>query len=177
MIKHDIEMRIKSMEDSFEVTKCNHSKAMDSLQQNLENISKAKAEAYRDKQNLEQTVIEVDAAFNQSQLKSIEVQNTAKKLQDDIRNKTILLEAENNAKEVTSANLISIERKLNTVRNSLEEGRSLLEQADRARRQNEQELGDTNEQLNDFTSHNASLLNTVRKLHGEISELKVIILE
>eukprot|EP00090_Calanus_glacialis_P015928 TRINITY_DN25043_c0_g1_i1.p1 TRINITY_DN25043_c0_g1~~TRINITY_DN25043_c0_g1_i1.p1 ORF type:complete len:1173 (-),score=369.25 TRINITY_DN25043_c0_g1_i1:199-3486(-) len=173
LVKHDIEVRIKSMEDSFEVTKCNHSKAMDSLQQNLENISKAKAEAYRDKQNLEQTVIEVDAAFNQSQLKSIEVQNTAKKLQDDIRNKTILLEAENNAKEVTSANLISIERKLNTVRNSLEEGRSLLEQADRARRQNEQELGDTNEQLNDFTSHNASLLNTVRKLHGEISELKI----
>ena len=173
LIKKDIEMRIKGMEDSFEVTKSNHTKAMESLQQNIETISKAKAEANREKQSLEQTVLEIEGAMNQSQMKSVELHSTAKKLQDQIRNKRIVLEAEKNDKDVASANLVNIERKLNTVRNSLEEGRTLLEQADRARRQNEQELADTNEHLCDFTSLNTSLLNTSRKLHGEISELKV----
>ena len=64
---------------------------------------------------------------------------------------------------------------MNTFRNSLEESRTLLEQTDRARRQNEQELADTNEQLNDLNGLNASLLSVVKKLHGEISELKVSI--
>ena len=173
MVKHDIEQRIKNMEDSFELTKANHAKAMENIQENLESISKAKAEAYRDKQNLEQTVIEIDGALNQSQMKSLDLNNMAKKLQDQIKNKTIHLEAETNAKEVASANLIGIERKLNTVKNSLEEGRSLLEQADRARRQNEQDLADTNEHLNELSSLNSSQLNTVRKLHGELSDLRV----
>merc|ERR1719233_2300044 len=164
---------IKDMEDSFELTKINHTKTLESIQQNLESISKAKAEAYRDKQNLEQTVIEIDGALNQSQMKSLDLNNIAKKLQDQIKNKTIHLEAETDAKEVASANLIGIERKLNSVKNSLEEGRSLLEQADRARRQNEQDLADTNEHLNELSSLNSSLLNAVRKLHGELSELRI----
>jgi len=173
LLKNDIETRIKSMEDSFEVTKSNHTKAMDSIQQNIESMSKSKAEANRDRQTLEQTVLDIEGALNQSQLKSVELHITAKKLQEQIRNKTVLLESENNAKEIASVNLVNIERKLNTVRNSLEEGRTLLEQADRSRRQNEQELGDTNDQLNDFASLNSSLLNTVRKLQAETSELKL----
>merc|ERR1712013_724022 len=75
MVKHDIEQRIKNMEDSFELTKANHAKAMENIQENLESISKAKAEAYRDKQNLEQTVIEIDGALNQSQMKSLDLNN------------------------------------------------------------------------------------------------------
>merc|ERR1712106_955256 len=173
LVKHDIEVQIKNMEDSFDLTKCNHTKAMENIQQSLEGICKSKAEAYREKQSLEQTVLEIDGALNQSQLKSIELNSLAKKVQDQIRNKTILLEAETNAKEVASANLVIVERKLITVKNSLEEGRSLLEQADRARRQNEQELSDTNEQLNDYTSLNSSLLNTIRKLHCESADLRV----
>merc|ERR1712025_286039 len=117
--------------------------------------------------------IEIEGALNQSQIKSVELNNTARKVQDQIKNKTIHLEAETNAKEVASANLISIERKLNTVRNSLEEGRSLLDQSDRSRRQNEQDLGDTNEQLNELSSLNTSYLNTVRKLQSELSELRI----
>jgi len=173
MVRHDIDLRIKNMEDSFEITKSNHAKAMENLQQSIENTGKTKAEACRERQILEKNVIEIEASLSQSQLKSVELQTTAKKLQDQIKGKSILMEAETNAKEVASANLLTTERKLQTVKNNLEEGRSLLEQADRARRQNEQDLADTNEQLNDMTSMNTSILNTIRKLHGEVSELKI----
>ena len=43
-------------------------------------------------------------------MEALDLDNIAKKLQDQIKNKSIHLEAETNAIEVASANLIGIER-------------------------------------------------------------------
>merc|ERR1712227_675267 len=57
------------------------------------------------------------------------------------------LEDEQRTKEVIRDQLLSNERRANAAQNALEEARTLLEQADRARRMTEQELSDTNEQV------------------------------
>ena len=61
------------------------------------------------------------------------------------------------------------------MQNSLEEARTLLEQADRSRRQAEQELSDTNEQLSDLTCQNQAIAGAKRKLESEMQTLHVII--
>ena len=76
-------------------------------------------------------------------------------------------------KEVCRDQLISSERKANTVQNALEEARTLLEQADRGRRQTEQELSDTNEQLSELTCQNQAIAGAKRKLESEIQTLHV----
>merc|ERR1719174_3366398 len=63
------------------------------------------------------------------------------------------------------------ERRANSAQNALEEARTLLEQADRARRTTEQELSDTNEQLSDQTCTNQAIAGTKRKLEGEMQTL------
>merc|ERR1712242_64655 len=63
------------------------------------------------------------------------------------------------------------ERKAHTVQNALEEARTLLEQADRARRMTEQELSDTNEQLSDLTCQNQAIAGAKRKLESEMQTL------
>merc|ERR1711902_442489 len=67
--------------------------------------------------------------------------------------------------------LLGAERRANSCQNALEEARTLLEQADRARRMTEQELSDTNEQLSDLTCQNQSIAGAKRKLESEMQTL------
>merc|ERR1711953_1109367 len=94
-----------------------------------------------------------------------------KKYHQQIRDAQTRLEEEQRAKEVTRDHLISSERKAHTMQNAVEESRTLLEQADRARRATEQELSDTNEQLSDLTCQNQAIAGAKRKLESETATL------
>merc|ERR1711963_970073 len=59
----------------------------------------------------------------------------------------------------------------NSCQNALEEARTLLDQADRARRMTKQELSDTNEQLSDLTCTNHAIAGAKRKLESEMQTL------
>merc|ERR1712158_268204 len=59
----------------------------------------------------------------------------------------------------------------NSNQNALEEARTLLEQADRARRMVEQELADTNESLSDQTCTNQAIQGTKMKIESEMATL------
>merc|ERR1712242_4194 len=100
-----------------------------------------------------------------------ETQKAIKKYHQQIRDAQSRLEEEQRAKEVTRDHLIATERKAHTVQNALEEARTLLEQADRARRMTEQELSDTNEQLSDLTCQNQAIAGAKRKLESEMQTL------
>merc|ERR1712173_545253 len=80
-------------------------------------------------------------------------------------------EDESRAKENVRDVLIAAERRANSNQNALEEARTLLEQADRARRITEQELADTNEQLSDLTCTNQAIAGGKRKLEAEMQTL------
>merc|ERR1712018_441070 len=81
------------------------------------------------------------------------------------------LEDEQRTKEVIRDSLLANERRANAAQNALEEARTLLEQADRARRMTEQELSDTNEQLSDLTCTNQAIAGAKRKLESEMQTL------
>ena len=59
------------------------------------------------------------------------------------------------------------------MQNALEEARTLLEQADRARRGTEAELADVNETLSDATVQNQAIAAAKRKLESEMQTLHV----
>merc|ERR1712117_11459 len=73
--------------------------------------------------------------------------------------------------EIAHDNLIAADRKANANQNALEEARTLLEQADRARRMVQQELADTNETLGDQTCTNQSIQGGKMKLDSEMQTL------
>merc|ERR1711878_124971 len=100
-----------------------------------------------------------------------ETQKTIKKYHGSIRDAQAKLEGEQRAKEVTRDGLLSNERRAHSMQNALEEARTLLEQADRARRVSEQELSDTNEQLSELTCQNQAIAGAKRKLEAEMQTL------
>merc|ERR1712147_339881 len=81
------------------------------------------------------------------------------------------LEGEQMAKEKAHDALIVADRKCNSNQNALEEARTLLEQADRARRMVEQELADTNETLSDQTCQNQAIQASKMKIESEMGTL------
>merc|ERR1712109_179553 len=123
------------------------------------------------KKKLEADVSELETSLEHANAANQETQKAIKKYHQQIRDAQTKLEDEQRAKEVTRDHLISSERKAHTVQNALEEARTLLEQADRARRLTEQELSDTNEQLSDLTCQNQALAGAKRKLESELQTL------
>merc|ERR1712158_324653 len=108
--QEEIERRIAEKEEEFASTKKNMGKALENMQAAVETEAKGNAETQRN----------------------------IKTYQLGLREAQSKLEAEQVAKERAHDALINADRKCNSNQNALEEARTLLEQADRARRMVEQ---------------------------------------
>ena len=73
-VRKDVEDRLKGMDEAFLVTKANHNKAMERVQEEVEAQSKGKAEAMRARQMHEQTLLELETGLQTTQLKCVELQ-------------------------------------------------------------------------------------------------------
>merc|ERR1712021_128768 len=153
-------------------------KAVDGMQVALETEAKGKAEALRMKKKLEADVLELDTALEHANAANQDTQKAIKKYHQQIREGQAKLEDEQRNKEVVRDAFLANERRANAAQNALEEARTLLEQADRARRTTEQELSDTNEQLSDLTCANQAIAGgkgkmeaEMQTLHGDIDEM------
>merc|ERR1719346_979460 len=101
----------------------------------------------------------------------MENQKVIKRYHQNIRDLQGKFEDEQRAKETVRDILIANERRAHSTQNALEEARTLLEQADRARRITEQELSDTNETLSELTCQNQAIAGAKRKLDSELQTI------
>merc|ERR1712241_1649562 len=170
-VRAEIERRIAEKEEEFQATRKNFSKAVDNMQSALEAESKGKAEALRMKKKLESDVTELEMSLEHANAANVETQKVIKRYHQQIRDVQAKLEDEQRAKEVCRDQLIAGDRRAHSNQNALEEARTLLEQADRARRITEQELSDTNEQLSELTCQNQAIAGAKRKLESEMQTL------
>merc|ERR1712203_190940 len=112
-----------------------------------------------------------DTALEHANAANADTQKAIKKYHTQIRDAQAKLEDEQRNKEIVRDAFLANERRANAAQNALEESRTLLEQADRARRMTEQELSDTNEQLSDLTCVNQAIAGAKRKLESEMQTL------
>merc|ERR1719219_1494532 len=96
---------------------------------------------------------------------------TIKKYQNQVRDAQVKVDEESQMKAVAQDAKVNADRKAGAMQNSLEEGRTMLEQADRGRRSLEQELADSNETLADLTNQNQAISAAKRKLENELSTI------
>jgi len=123
------------------------------------------------KKKLESDVGELEIALEHSNANNLETQKAIKTYQSQIREAAAKLDEEQRIKEAARDQLVASERKAHAMQNALEEARTLLEQADRARRGTEAELADVNETLSDATVQNQAIAAAKRKLESEMQTL------
>merc|ERR1739844_165229 len=171
-VKTEIERRIAEKDEEFAMVRKNQAKALDSMQAALETEAKGKAEALRMKKKLEADAADLGLALEHAIAGNAETQNTIKKYQLQVRDAQAKADDESAAKSVAADAKVSADRKAAAMQNALEEGRALLETADRQRRSAEQELADTNENLADLGNVNQSIAAAKRKLEAEYNQLQ-----
>ena len=171
--RQEIERRLAEKEEEFDAVRRSHQKAIEQMQAQLEAEMKSKAEAQRMKKKLEADVQELESALEHANVTHQENSKTIGKYQDSIRNSQLRFDDEQKNKAIARENLVNSERRAHTLQNALEETRTLLEQADRARRAAEQELSDCNEQMSDLTVQNQSVIANKRRLEAEMDNLRV----
>ena len=86
------------------------------------------------------TLQELEAALEHASNVAFEYQKNANKYQEAIRQSSMHLDEEQKTKAIARETLANADRRAHTLQNALEESRTMLEQADRARRAAEQEL-------------------------------------
>merc|ERR1712183_127461 len=168
-VRQEIERRLNQKDDEFNATKKNFAKAIDGMQMELESETKGKVEALRMKKKLESDVIDLGVGLEHANAANAENQRNIKRIQNNVREIQAKYEDEVRAKAVAQDNLIAADRRANANQNALEEGRTLLEQADRNRRMIEQELADTNETLSDQTCQNQAIAGAKSKCEQELN--------
>merc|ERR1719268_729013 len=169
--KVEIERRLGEKDEEFAMIKKNQAKALDSMQSALETESKGKAEAVRMKKKLESDAADLGLAFEHAIAGNAETQNTIKKYAEQVRDAQAKVDEESRLKSIAADAKVTADRKAAAMQNALEEGRALLETADRQRRSAEQELADTNETLADLSNVNQSIAAAKRKLEAEFNQL------
>jgi len=171
-VKQEIERRIKEKCDELDALKKTYQKSIESMQASLENETRAKGEAIRQKKKLEADMNELSIALEHANGSNTESQATIKKYQNQIKAAQMSLEEEQIMRDKAREGLIQAERNHHAVANQLEETKTQLEHADRQRRGAEQELSDVMEQLSDCTLQNQALQTAKRKLDSEMQTLQ-----
>merc|ERR1740129_942926 len=170
-IRKEVDHRIAEKEEQFLGIKKNMTKGAEGMQAAVDTEAKGKAEALRMKKKLEGDVLDLDCNLEHANAANAETQRNIKTYQLGLREAQAKLEGEQLSKEKAHDALIVADRKCNSNQNALEEARTLLEQADRARRMVEQELADTNETLSDQTCQNQAIQGAKMKIESEMGTL------
>merc|ERR1711971_1005346 len=177
-VRQEIDRRIAEKEEEFDNTRKNHQRAMDSLQASLEAEAKAKAEALRIKKKLEGDINELEIALDHANKANVEAQKAIKRYQGQMREAEVAYEEEQRQRQEVAERASLAERRANALAGEMEEARSLLDSAERGKRQTEAELSESRNAVNEMTSINSkassdkrALESAVHTMHAEIDDM------
>merc|ERR1719486_480585 len=177
-VKQEIDRRIAEKEEEFENSRKNHARAMDSMQASLESEQRAKAEALRIKKKLESEINELEIALDHGNKANSEAQKAIKRYQGQMRDAECAFQEEQRARQEIAEKANLADRRANALQGELEEARSLLDSAERGKRQTEAELAESRSAVNEMTSINSkaasdkrAVESAVHTMHAEIDDM------
>ena len=147
-------------------------RAMDSLGASLEAEQRAKSEALRIKKKLESDINELEIALDHANKANTEGQNAIKRYQGQLRETIQAYEDEARSRQQVIESVGISERKANALSGEVEESRSLLDSADRSKRQIESELAEVRNAVNEMSSINTRAMNEKRGVESQIHTMQ-----
>merc|ERR1712050_403660 len=177
-VKQEIDRKIAEKEEEFENTRKNHARAMESVQASLESEQRAKAEALRMKKKIEGDINELEIALDHANKANSEAQKAIKRYQGQFREAECAYEEEQRARQEMMEKASLSERRANALQGEMEEARSLLDSAERGKRQTEAELSESRNAVQEMTTINSkasaekrTLEGAVHTMHAEIDDM------
>merc|ERR1712223_962451 len=125
------------------------------MQASLEAETRAKAEALRIKKKLESDINELEIALDHSNKANAEAHKSIKRYQIQFRDIEQAFEEESRQRQELAEKAGLADRRSNALASELEEARTLLDSADRGKKQADLELGHARAAVNDMTTINS----------------------
>merc|ERR550532_1040758 len=167
-VRQEIDRKIQEKEEEFDNTRKNHQRAMDSMQASLEAETRAKTEALRIKKKLESDINELEIALDHANKANSEAHKSIKRYQIQFRDVEQAYEEESRQRQELAEKAGLADRRANALTSELEEARTLLEAADRGKKQADLELADARSAVNDMTTINSKANSEKRRLEGAV---------
>merc|ERR1712002_327813 len=171
-IRQDIDKRLQEKDEEFDATRKNHQRALDSVQASLEAEVRGKSEALRLKKKLEQDINELEVALDGANRGRAEAEKNIKKVQGQLRELQQHIEEEQRAVAEARDAYGASERRANVLAGEIEELRTQLEAAERARKSAEGELHEASDRIAELSGSNASLAAAKRKLEMDVQAMQ-----
>merc|ERR550519_2483917 len=170
-VRQEIDRKIAEKEEEFENSRKNHARAMDSIQASMDSEQRAKAEALRIKKKLEGDINELEIALDHANKANVEAQKAIKRYQGQLREAESGYEEEQRQRQEVAEKASLADRRANALAGEMEEARSLLDSAERGKRQTEAELAEARNAVNEMTSINSKASSDKRSAEGEVHTL------
>jgi len=146
------------------------------MQASLEAEARGRAEALRSKKKLEQDINELEVALDNANRGRAEADKNTKKFQIHVSELSSALEAETHNRDEAKEQHLGAERRAIVLAGELEELRTQLESAERARKSAEGELHEASDRVNDLSSAVSNVSAHKRKLENDIQAIHVCFL-
>ena len=150
----------------------NHLRAIESMQASLEAEQKAKAETLRVKKKLEGDINEFEIALDHANKANNEALKSIKRYQGQLREAEVLYEEAARGRQDMSEKASLAERRSNALHGEMEEARSLLDSAERGKRQTEAELAEARGAVTEMNNVNSHAASEKRRLEGTVHTLQ-----
>merc|ERR1712109_185250 len=171
-VKQEIDRRVAEKEEEFNNTRKNHARAMDSLQASLEAEARSKAEALRIKKKLESDINELEIALDHANKANTEAHKSIKRYQAQLRDVEGLYEDEARSKAQIIEQVGISERKSAALSGEVEESKALLDGANRAIRQLQNDISDARGAVNNMQTIHGRDMTSKRQLESSIHTLQ-----
>uniref|UniRef100_UPI00358F4EA9 myosin-1B-like n=1 Tax=Myxine glutinosa TaxID=7769 RepID=UPI00358F4EA9 len=171
-VKGEIDRKIAEKDEEIDQMKRSHQRAVEIMQTALDSEIKSRNEALRIKKKMEGDLNEMEVQLSHSNRQAAEAQKHLRTSQAQAKDLQLHLDETTRSNEDLKEQLAMLERRTNLLVAEIEEIRIALEQTDKARKLAEQELTGASERVQLLHSQNTSLINTKRKLEGDIGQLQ-----
>merc|ERR1719431_1050949 len=138
------------------------------MQASLESEQRAKAEALRIKKKLEGDINELEIALDHANKANSEAQKAIKRYQGQLRDGEIAYEEEQKQRQEMAEKASLADRRANALQGEMEEARSLLDSAERGKRQTEAELGESRNAVSEMNAINTKAASDKRAIEGAV---------
>jgi chromosome segregation ATPase len=170
-IRVTMEKALRAKEEEMEKIRRDLLRELETLQSSLEMEIKLKNDALKIKKKLEMEYKELEYTLETANKTIADYLREIKKLEGEIGSLQQALDGETAQKEELRNQLSIATKKLSQAYAELEELRAVLDATNRAKMSLEQELGETQDRINDLNMQLSSVANARRKLEADYASL------
>ncbi|XP_043936259.1 myosin-4-like [Protopterus annectens] len=171
-VKSEIDRKIAEKDEEIEQLKRNNLRVVESMQSTLDSEIRSRNDALRLKKKMEGDLNEIEIQLSHANRQATEAQKHLRTVQGQLKDAQLHLDDAVRGQEDLKEQLALSERRSSLMQAELEEMRAMLEQTERTRKVAEQELLDASERVQLLHSQNTSMINTKKKLEGDITQLQ-----